>query len=173
MARINIYEELQVDPRFNALCQLIPRNLAYGAICCLWETGMAYWKKKGEPHNIPEHIAELLPNITDLVRTKFVTKTEAGYYCAGARERWQFLRSKSEAGKKSAASRAEKYGSSIPQGAKNSPNSHRTEPEHTEPSSSSSSSKENTEEEKEVIKELAKLLFTYIIKQWKNLNRSR
>ncbi len=146
MARINIYEELQVDPRFTLLCQMIPRNLAYGAIICLWELGQAYWKKKGDPQNIPRTLAEHLPNISDLVRCDFVRQVEDGsYYCAGSRERWAFLRSKSDAGKKSAEARQAKYGSAIPSNAPNLPNKRRTDTERAEPSSSSSSSSSKEE----------------------------
>ena len=147
LARINVYEELASDPRFVSLTCKIQRHEAFGSLVCLWEQGQSYWRK--DRSLIPSHIAERLPNISQLIEVGFVEKTDVGYYCAGAKERWEFLLAMSENGKKSAEARRKKYGTAAPTNASN--NRTKTEPtaeptaepkpNKTEPSSSSSSSK--------------------------------
>lgn len=143
MARINLYEELPSDPRFTFLTSQIPRHEAFGSLICLWELGQAYWKK--DRSVIPHHLGDRLANIEHLVRSGFVTKTESGYYCSGAKDRWDFLLVRSEHGRKgglaSAAARKEKYGSAIPNGASNrSQTEANAEAKSSKPKPSSSSS---------------------------------
>ncbi len=155
--RVNLYEELDVDPRFDALCSVVPKFEAYGALVNLWKLGMAYWKKKGEPQNIPGGLAEHLVHFDRLLAAGFVRKQDDGsFYCAGAAERWKHLREHQErnsrAGKASAEARRAKNGSAVPINASNSeqkPNSARTpaeqkpntsEPVRTKPKTSTSSS---------------------------------
>lgn len=138
MPRINIDDELRGDPRFTALCTKIPRHEAFGALVCLWEVGQSYWKK-GE-QLIPKAIFDLLPHSSELVRHSFGVCSENGVYCVGARERWGFLLARSEAGKRSAMARNQKYGSPIPINGSNNRTNAEQKPNKTEHSSSSSSS---------------------------------
>jgi hypothetical protein len=156
MPRINIDDELRVDPRFHTLCSKIPRHEAFGSLVCLWEIGQTYWKRGKSL--IPETLAEQLPHVQMLVDCEFALWTEGGLYCFGAEERWSFLLKRAEAGAKggrsSAEARLEKYGSALPMNAKNSPKQNRSKTEAPteasmqtyrsppKPSSSSSSSEE-------------------------------
>ena len=120
LARINIEDELRADPRFHTvLCGLVPRNLAFGALVCLWDLGQAYWKKH---ELIPDEAATHLPNFIELEKAGFVVKKvlggQFGWYCKGAKDRWGFLTARSEAnranGRRSAEARREKYGTAQP-----------------------------------------------------------
>lgn len=122
-SRINVEEQLTSDPRFTKMSERIGRQLAFGAILCLWEIGQSYWKKY---ELIPNHLAEHLPNIKELIEFGLAKKEDDGVYCSGARERWGFLTCRSEAGKASAKARRDKYGSATPSNASNSPNKNRT-----------------------------------------------
>lgn len=140
LARINLDDELRADPRFHLLCALVNRNLAYGALACLWELGQSYWKKAESL--IPRTLAEHTPNYAELVQTGFAQERGEEVYCSGAKERWGFLLARSEAGKRSAEARKAKFGTAIPFGASNRTNAEQP-PNKTEPSSSSSSSSQN------------------------------
>jgi hypothetical protein len=140
LPRINIDDELRVDPRFLALCELVGRSRAYGALCCLWEIGQAYWKK--DRALIPTKLFEQLPESTDLIRSNFALLREEGVYCSGAEERWVFLMTRSDAGRlggrRSAETRLKKYGTAIPIRASNSEAKPKP-PNSPKPSSSSGS----------------------------------
>jgi hypothetical protein len=123
MASININEDLRSDPRFHALCNLLPRHIAYGALICFWETGQTFWRKNKSL--IPNKLAQLTPNFAELVAAGFAAEVPGeGVYCTGAKERWGFLLTNiekaSNAGKRSAEVRREKYGTAIPFNAPNS-----------------------------------------------------
>jgi hypothetical protein len=154
MARINVDDELRSDPRFHALCTLIGRPLAYGALLCMWELGQSFWKKNRSL--IPKEVAELTPNKSELLRTGFIIEKDNGYYCIGAKERWEFLLAPQEAGRlgglKSAEARKALYGTAAPRRASNptqtpEANTKQTRSQTNEmkpsPSSSSSSSSSN------------------------------
>ena len=124
MNRINVYEVLGADPRFNGLIMKIPKHMAYGALICLWDLGMIYWKNKDAPLNIPADMAKYLPNISELLEFGFVRiEADGSYYCCGAKDRWGHLRQISEqarkAGLASAEARKAKSGSAIPSNASN------------------------------------------------------
>lgn len=149
MARINVEDQLRVDPRFLSLSIEIGRLEAYGAILCLWEIGMTYWKK--DKTLIPSKVFDHVRFGSELVRHGFGVASENGVYCSGANEHWAFLLKRSEAGKAggiaSVKARQEKYGTSIPSNARNLPYD-RSKPK---PSSSSSSSSSKKEQYREVL----------------------
>lgn len=145
MARINIDDDLRADPRFHQLCDAIGRAQAYGSLICLWDLGMAFWRK--EKGLIPTATAEQTPNYAELIRAGFAVKRPGGVYCSGAEEKWDYLLARSAAGRRSSQVRTEKYGTPVPVGATNFCSagvrgSSEQNPNKTEPSSSSSRSKE-------------------------------
>lgn len=164
MPRINIDDELRADPRFHALSNLIGRPLAFGVLVCLWELGQAYWKK--DRSGIPFDLAERLPNAAELIRTGFAVRIDDKIYCSGADEHWNFLLQRSEAGKKSAIMRQEKYGSAIPHGASNNRTGIRTAPNETEPSPLLSSDLIKKEEIKETTEAVSEPLPIDLLKLW-------
>lgn len=116
MPRINIDDTLRNDPRFEALCQELGKPMAYGTLICLWDLGMAYWRQSKSL--IPHHIFNSLQNASHLLRLGFVELRDGFVYCRGAEEKWKFILSHSENGKKggvaSAESRNQKYGTKQP-----------------------------------------------------------
>ena len=149
MARINVDEEFWTDPRIELLAAKMPRHEAYGTVLVLWRTGQMYWKKKSL---IPIEIFAQLPHHELLRTSSFVSVRKDGVYVSGSNERWMYLNpvQQSQAGKKSAASRKRKFGTSQPNGARTEPErsferkSNGTEPYSSSSSSSSSSSFPNT-----------------------------
>lgn len=141
MARINVDNEVLCDPRLVLLSQRMSRYMAIGALVSMWEVGQAYWKKNKSL--IPYEIFNQLPKYQDLEDCGFVELREEGIYCKGAEERWHFLLAQSENGKKSAAARKRKYGTSIPINSTNFPRT-KSEPPPNQSEHSSSSSFFNT-----------------------------
>jgi hypothetical protein len=121
VATIQITDRLRSDPRFETLCTLIPRHIAFGSLVRAWEVGLSYWRN--DRALIPLNIGDLLPSINELVLVGLIDKTDDGYFCKGAAEHWDFLHrikdARRKAGLKSAEQRKLKDGTAIPFNAAN------------------------------------------------------
>lgn len=152
MARINIEDNWWFDPRRSALIQKVgSEEFADGLMVKIWRIGQEYWKK--DKTLVPKNIFFFTKFSKDLIECGLAKECEQGVYVCGIEEQCEFLvtliNQRKEAGRKSAQSRLEKYGTAQPSSNPRT-NSERTsnaperafEREPNEPNSSSSSSKE-------------------------------
>lgn len=148
MARINIEADLFTRIEWTDLVvHFKDRGKALGELNWAWIIAQKYWLDKENPRQlIPLEVWERERLSEALITFGFAERRSDGVYMRGSDEQFQWwfegIDQRREAGKRSAAVRAEKYGTSIPQNATNTPNENRTgvrtEPNATEPSSSSS-----------------------------------
>lgn len=148
MARINIEDSIFKDIRFLKLIQKTQSiDEALGNMVRAWLVAQKYWVPEKCPIPLADWDKQGISNI--LIEVGLATKEDSGVYVHGSEEQFEWMFKLSAAGKKSAASRKIKYGSSQPycpeQGLNideqplNTP-----EPLRTSSSSSSSNTKNNT-----------------------------
>lgn len=112
MARINVEDELFADFRFQDLCSTLGDiEKALGKMVRLWIVAQKYWVDNQAL--IPFQVFEKGPWQACL-NAGLVEKKDTGYYVCGSEKQFSWLVKASEAGKKSAKNRQEKYGSSQP-----------------------------------------------------------
>lgn len=120
MARINIDDDLFIDPRFKRLSRKIGELAAIGTLVEFWFAAQRRW---GLGELIPEQ--EMLPDWDLLIECHFAEKRPDGIYASGAEERFDWYRQSIESGqrggRKSAQARREKYGTAQPLHATNPP----------------------------------------------------
>lgn len=112
MARINVEDELFADFRFQDLCSTLGDiEKALGKMVRLWIVAQKYWVDNQAL--IPFQVFEKGPWEACL-NAGLVEKRDTGYYVCGSEKQFSWLTKASEAGKKSAKNRQEKYGTSQP-----------------------------------------------------------
>lgn len=116
MARINVELELSADERFKALARRVgDEDKALGMLIRFWQLAQTYWKKSRQliPHEVFD-----LGGFEKILEVHLAERKESGVYARGSEHHFDWLFHKIEAakegGKKSAAARKKKYGTSDP-----------------------------------------------------------
>lgn len=114
MARINIDNEIFLDPRFQSLSSKLGGSYAaLGMLAIFWFAAQRRW---GKGELLPK--AEFLPDWRPLVDCNFAEEREAGFYAKGAEEHFSWYAEKCEAarigGRASAEARRKKFGTAQP-----------------------------------------------------------
>lgn len=136
MARINIEDELSFDPRFQAVIQTLGNaDTAVGMAYRLFRLAQRYW---GDDRKfIPNEIYDM-HGLDIFLTVGLARRCDDGVYVCGTRDHLEWYAERKDAaragGLKSAESRKQKTGTSIPSGGSNNPN--KTRRSKTEPNAS-------------------------------------
>lgn len=103
MARINIEDTLDDDPRFQYLQKLVGRQTAYGVWRDVAKQAQQYWKK--DRSLIPKHIFKFIENHQAMVDSDLVEEHDHGFKLVGSEEAFAWLIQKVNAGKKGGSSK--------------------------------------------------------------------
>jgi hypothetical protein len=120
MADITLKSKLWTDPRLYKLQERVGRLNAIGALVELWRVTLENEKMRGV---LTAPLFNSLPHSKDLLECEFVTQRQAGIYVKGAKRVFEEIVKaqtfRSLGGKRSAAARKKKYGTSVPVNAVN------------------------------------------------------
>ena len=121
MARLNVEDDLFLDPRFKRLVvRLGSERMAMGLLIEFLFVAQKYW---GESRSlIPNEVFDVM-DAEVLVEVKLAIREDGGIYAKGAKDHFEWYALKKEAGvvggQKSAEARRLKFGSAVPKNASN------------------------------------------------------
>lgn len=106
MARVNVDDKIQSDPRFKAVARKMGSEItALGMLVRFWQIAQDYWGK--EMSLMPESIFKLEGLDDSLIEFDLAERREDGIYARGSEERFNWYLQKCRASRKASEARSE------------------------------------------------------------------